>query len=284
MFGSNFDDFFKPGHNQPNKVENQVHMITFSTGSILTQFGVQFLSFPISTVEKCFGRILTTFPCLGTIKVGKVKIRARLIWFCTRNLPTLFGTQFLSFLISTTKKCFARILTTFPGPRSTGIGKVENRSQMARFSGQNILTLFEVQFLSLPIRTSTKCFGRILPTFSSPGTTGATKVENRVKMTMFGTWNILTQFVVQFLSFPVSTDEKCFGRNLTTFSCLGTIGVGKVKNWARLIWFCTRNLPTLFGTQFPSFPISTAEKCFARILTTFLGPRSTLAGKFENWS
>jgi len=31
------------------------------------------------------------------------------------------------------KKCFGRILTTFPGPDTTEDGKVENRAQMTRF-------------------------------------------------------------------------------------------------------------------------------------------------------
>jgi len=41
-----------------------------------------------------------------------------------------------------------------------------------------------------------KCFGRILTTFSGPGTPGAAKVENRAQMTTFRTRNISTQFVV----------------------------------------------------------------------------------------
>jgi len=40
------------------------------------------------------------------------------------------------------------------------------------------------------------------------GTTGVAKVENRTQMTTFGTPNIPTQFVVQFLSFPVSNIKK----------------------------------------------------------------------------
>jgi len=44
--------------------------------------------------------------------------------------------------------------------------------------------------------------------FSEPGTTGVAKVENRAQMTTFGTRNIPTQFVVQFLSFLVRTVEK----------------------------------------------------------------------------
>ena len=41
--------------------------------------------------------ILTTFPGSDTTEVVKVKNQARKTWFCTRNIPTLFGMQFLSF-------------------------------------------------------------------------------------------------------------------------------------------------------------------------------------------
>jgi len=54
--------------------------------------------------------------------------------------------------------------------------------------------------------------------FSDPGTTDVAIVENRAKMTTLGTKNIPTQFVVQFLSFPVSTVQKLFGQILTNFS------------------------------------------------------------------
>ena len=42
--------------------------------------------------------------------------------FCTRNIPTMFGVQFLLFPVSTAEKCFSRILMTFPGPDTTGTG------------------------------------------------------------------------------------------------------------------------------------------------------------------
>jgi len=147
--------------------------------------------------------------------------------------------------------------------------------------GWNIPTLFGVQFLSFPISMAKKCFGRILTTFLRPSTTGATKVENRTKMTTFGTRNIPTHFVVQFLSFPISTVQKCFGRILTTFPDLGTTGAGKVENWTHVTRFCTRNIPTRFWTQFLSFCISTAEKWLGQILTTFSGPFQPKRAKFK---
>jgi len=86
--------------------------------------------------------------------------------FSARNIGTLFGVEFLSFPISTTKNCFGRILTTFPGPDPTEAGKVENRAHMSRFYTWSIPTLFGVQFLSFPVSMVEKCFGRILTTFS----------------------------------------------------------------------------------------------------------------------
>jgi len=58
----------------------------------------------------------------GTTGAGKVENRAQITRFSARNIPTLFGVQFLSFSISTTKQCFGPVLTTFPGPGTTGTG------------------------------------------------------------------------------------------------------------------------------------------------------------------
>jgi len=62
------------------------------------------------------------FSCLGTTGAGKVKNRAQMTRFSARNIPTLFGMKFLLFPISTAKQGFGRILTTFPGPGTTGAG------------------------------------------------------------------------------------------------------------------------------------------------------------------
>jgi len=51
---------------------------------------------------------------------GKVENRARKTSFCTRNIPTTFGVQFLSFPVITAKKCFSQVLRTFPCPDTTG--------------------------------------------------------------------------------------------------------------------------------------------------------------------
>jgi len=67
-------------------------MTTFGTQNIPTQFAVQFLSFAVSTVQKYFGRILTTFPDLSTTGVGKVENGPRMTQFSARNtLHTFWG-------------------------------------------------------------------------------------------------------------------------------------------------------------------------------------------------
>jgi len=148
-------------------------MTQFCTRNIPILFGMQFLSFLVSTTEKCFCQILTTFPSPNTIRGGKVKNRARMTWFCTRIIPTRFRVQLLSFLVDTAKRTFGQILATFSGPNTTREGKVENRTRMTRFCNQNIPRLCGVQFLLFPVSTAEKCFGQILTTFLGPDTTKA---------------------------------------------------------------------------------------------------------------
>ena len=63
--------------------------------------------------------------------------------------------------------------------------------------------------------------------------------------------------------------ENCFGRILTTFPGSGTTRAGKVENEAQKTQFCTRNILTIFRVQFLLFLVSTVEKCFGLVLTTF---------------
>jgi len=41
-----------------------------------------------------------TFLGLETTRAGKVENRAQMTWFCTKNIPIVFGVQFLTFLVS----------------------------------------------------------------------------------------------------------------------------------------------------------------------------------------
>jgi len=59
--------------------------------------------------------------------VGQPKNRAQMNRTCTRNIPTLFGVQFLSFLVNTTEKCFCQILIAFSGLETTGTGPEQTK-------------------------------------------------------------------------------------------------------------------------------------------------------------
>jgi len=123
---------------------------------------------------------------------------------------------------------------------------------MTQFCTWNIPTLFRKQFLSFLISTAEKCFRRILTNFPTPGTTGASKAENRVWKTRFNAWNIPTLCKGQFLSFPIST-KKNFGRILTTFPGPGISSAAKVENEALITTFGTWNTYSLWYS-FYCFP------------------------------
>ena len=240
-------------------------MIWFGTLNIPILFGVQVLSFLASTTETYFDRILTTFTGPSTTRAGleKVKLAIR---------PGSCQSYCFS---STDWKMFLTNFDDFFWPRHHSsrpeAGKAENRAWMTWFCTWKTPTLFVVQFVLFAGSTAEKCFGWFLMTFSGSSTTGVGVVENRPQMTQFCIQNIPTQFVVQFLWFPIYTLEKCLGQILTTFSSLGTTRARKVENRNLMYRFCTWNIPTLYGVQLLSFPINTIEKCFGQILTTFLG-------------
>jgi len=95
IFLPNFDDFSMSGHHRnrlgADKVENRAQITSFCTKNIPTMLRVQFLSFPINTAIKYFGQILMTFPGPESTTAGKVENLAQMIWFCTKNIPTLFN-------------------------------------------------------------------------------------------------------------------------------------------------------------------------------------------------
>jgi len=116
--------------------------------------------------------------------------------FCTQKIPTLFGMQFLSFAINTAKKCFSWILTTLSPPSAEGACNAENGAQMTPVCTRNIPTQFVSQLVSFLVSTVEKCFTWLLETFSGAGTTIASKVENRARMTQFCTRNTPTLLLV----------------------------------------------------------------------------------------
>jgi len=146
-------------------------MTRFCTRNISAMCEVQFLLFVVSTAKKYFGRNLTAFPVLKSTRVGKVENPAQMTRFCTQNIPTMFGVQFL-FLLSVQLKHFCRVLTAFLLPKPTRVGKVENQTQITQFCTQKIPTLFGVQFLLFLVSTAEECFSRILMSFLGLDTTG----------------------------------------------------------------------------------------------------------------
>jgi len=77
MFRSNFDDFVRSGHHQNRprvgEFENRARMTPICNWNILRMFKMQFLSFSVSTAEKYFVQILTTFPAPKSSITRKVK-------------------------------------------------------------------------------------------------------------------------------------------------------------------------------------------------------------------
>jgi len=154
MFHLNFDYFFEIGHHLnrlgAGQLENRTRMTPFCTWNIPTMFWDSVLIVSCHYSWKMFYSNFDDFFGSGHHRnrpwLGKFENRARMNLFCTRNIPTMFGVQFLSFPTSTAKKYFGQILMTFQGPESTRARKAENQAQMTSFFVRNIPTLFGVQF------------------------------------------------------------------------------------------------------------------------------------------
>jgi len=138
--------------------------------------------------------------------------------FCTRNIPTLFGVRFLSFLVNKIDKYFSRILATFLGPNTTGTGleqaKLKTGPGWLRFPPQTYLQCLGCIFYRFLFWSNFDDYFGHGHHWSRPG---AGKLEIRARINRFCTRNIPTLFEVQLISFLVRTAEKYFGRILTTF-------------------------------------------------------------------
>jgi len=201
--------------------------------------------------------------------------------FCTRNITTLFGVQFLIFPVSTVEKCFGQILTTFrvqalpekkeklkTGPTSLGLAP----ETYPHFLGCNSYRFPSVQLKYVSVE--------FWPLFRDRGSRKSRELD--LDDSVLHPKQTHT-FLDAILIVSRQYGWKMFQSNFDDFSGLGTTGEkGKVENGAYITWFSDRNIPTLFGVQFLSFPISTAKKWFSRILTTFPFPGTTGAGKVEN--
>jgi len=270
MFQSNFDNFSRAGHNQHSQSwkpepddyvwhPKHTHTICGAVSIVSCQYG-----------RKIIRSSFADFPGIGTTDAGKVENWSRMTLFCTRNIPTQFGTHFLLFLIRTGKNGLYQIFPTFSGSGTTGKWKVENEALTTRFSTRNVPKLCGVQFLSFRISTTKKIFLSNFDDFSGAG-------HNRPSQS----WKPEPDDYVwhpkhtHTIGGAVSIISGQYGRKIIRSSFadffLGTSEAGRVENWFRMTSFCTRNIPTLFGTHFLSFLIRRAEKCFRQILTTFSG-------------
>jgi len=244
-----------------------------------TFFGVQILSFPMSTAKLRFGTILTTFPGPGTTGAGPE--RAKLItgpgWpsFAPKTYPQCLGyssNRLSSVLLKTVLVEFRRLFQARAPPEQV---KWKARPKWFSFALETYppsswCSLYRFQSVQLK---------NVLAEFWGlfHDTTVVGQVENLVRKTQFCTRNIPTLFEVQFLSFLVSTVEKCFDRVLTTFRVRAPLEQEKLKTGPRLLDLVPETYLHFFGVQFLLFPMSTAKQCFGPILTTFSGTGTTEA-------
>jgi len=169
-------------------------------------FWCNFYRFPSVRLKNVSVEFLPTFPGPGTTGADKVENR---LGFAPETYPIIQHTV----LIVSNQYGWKMFPSNFDHFSKS---VVENRVWRTRFSAWNIPTLLGTNSYRFP-SVQKKNVDRILTIFSGPGTTSAAKVENAAQITTFGTRNIHIQFVVQFLSLPISTVEKCLGRILTTF-------------------------------------------------------------------
>jgi len=145
-------------------------------------FRVQFLLFAVSAAEKYFGRIFRGFPLSETTRARQVENKVQMTRFCIRNIPIMFVEQFLLFAVSTGEKYFDRILTAFPSPKTTKVGKLENWAEMTQFCTRKIPTQFAVQFLSFLVSTTEERLNQILMSFLCPYTTRTGLKQGKFEM------------------------------------------------------------------------------------------------------
>jgi len=96
--------------------------LDFAPETCRHSFGVQFLSFLVSTVKNCFSRVLMTFQVRAPLEEEKLKTGPIWLDLLAETYLHFFGVQFLSFHMSTAKQCFGSILMTFPGLGTTRAG------------------------------------------------------------------------------------------------------------------------------------------------------------------
>jgi len=196
---------------------------------------VQLLLFLVSTTEKYFGRVLTTFPGSGITGAGKVDNRARTTWFSARNILTLFRVQLLSFPISTAKQCFGRLLKTFPGPGTSGAGtkeaKLITEPEWPVFAPETYPHCLGAVLMIFG-HYSWKMFQSTFDVFSRPGYHRSTQSwKSGPNDSVLHPKHTHTVWGVVLIIF-ISATENCFRQILTIFSGTSPTWAGKVENQA----------------------------------------------------
>jgi len=211
-------------------------------------FGVQFLSFPVRTTEKCFSRIVKTFPGPDSTWTGleqqKLKTRPKWLCFAPKTYPQCLGSssyRFPSVLLRNILVEFWRLCRGRKAPEQTNSKIGPRWINVAPETYQHSLGCSSYGFTSVWFKINQPNFGRLFWVQTPPEQAWCRrssksgpydsvlhpehthKVENWAQMTRFCTRNILTLFEMKFLSFPLNTGETCFWRILMTFPCLDTI-------------------------------------------------------------
>ena len=249
---STFADFSCVVTTEAEKIENRPCMTAFCTRNILTLFVTQFMSFCDQCGWKMFQSNFDDF-------FGPEYHHSKQSWksgpddcFDNRNIPTLFGTHFLSFLIRSGKDGLRQIFTTFSGPGKTEKEKLKTGPRWLGwapetyqlFLGCNFYRLASVRQKNVSVE-----FWRLFRCWSQPAPPKF-KIGSRWLRLVPQTY--LHNLLCSFYRFP-SVRLKNNSVEFCRLSALITNKAGKVENRARLTLFCTWNIPSLFGTLFLSF-------------------------------
>jgi len=158
MFQSNFDDFFRSEHHRhrlgAGKVEKWVQMTPFCTRNISTMFGVHFLSFPLSTTENYFGRILTNIPGTNTNGAGpelaNLKIGHGQIGFVSETYPHCLWCSSYRFSSVRLKKILLNFKRLFRAQKTLEQEKLKTWHKWLSFVPETYPQYFGCSFYHLP--------------------------------------------------------------------------------------------------------------------------------------
>jgi len=222
--------------------------------------------------EKCFSWNLTTFSGQVPQEHAKLKTGPRWLDFTPETYPHSLWCSFYCFPFVWLKNVLVEFWILF-----RRVDKVENRVRMTQFFTRNIPILFLVQFLLFLISMTKKCFGRILTTFMN------WVPPEQAKLKIAPVWlDFALEIHPHYLGCISYHFQSLWLKNVSVkFSILFRVRAPpeqeKLKTGTHMTRCCARIIPTLFGVQFVSFPISTAEKWFGQIFMTFLGTGTTRA-------